>query len=115
MPVGRYDSKRPSGWSRSQKNSVNILYELRSAASLEAKRVLGDRHSRRCLPVLRPHCGEGLTFLALGQGHVERVGDVPRPIAERLEPGVVLVPLVSHAGHAGSKSSFCFRNAACLS
>ena len=33
------------------------------------------------------------------QGQVERVGGVPGPVAECLEPGVVLVPLVGHARH----------------
>src|SRR5262245_36735425 len=61
------------------------------------------RKADSLLPVLRPSHPQPFSFPAPRQGHVERIGGVSRPVAEALEAGVVLVPLLGDSVGSGAK------------
>ena len=90
------------------------LVRVEVGTALEPEGMLGISKADSTLTVLGPNRCQACAFLASCQGQVERVGGIPGPIAQGLEAGVVLVPLVGHLGIV-AKNSFCLRRAACLS
>ena len=105
---------RPSGLQQVPEDLGEHLVGVEVGAALEPEGMLGVGEPGPLLPMLGPGAAKADPSLPRAKGQVEWIGDIPGPIAQRLEPGVVLVPRLGQPGTC-RRVPVCRRRAACLS